>query len=172
MVAAYGALVGRGLRGRGDGESSLARGCSSRCACRASLPLMARALRLGRRGVLPSQWLQLSVCLKGTAAPTGTSSHARGTGSPAQPVVAAHGAPEGGWLPLRRGLTGRGGGESTLARGCSSRCAFGACLPLMARAHSLGGTGSPAQLMDAALGAPVGDGYPQWRAHRRGGRGV
>ena len=42
-------------------------------------------------------------CLRGTAAPCGPSPPAKGTGSPAQEVVAAYGAPAGDGSPHRRG---------------------------------------------------------------------
>ena len=64
---------------------------------------MARAHRLGGRGVEPRRSLQLIVRLWEMTIPNGTGSQAAGTGSLAQQVVAAQGAPEGdglrGWCP-------------------------------------------------------------------------
>ena len=81
-----------GLRGGGDGESSQVSGCSSWCACGGWQPPMARAHRLGGRGVQPSRWSHLTVCLREMAAPIGAGSQVGGTGSRTQPVVTAHSA--------------------------------------------------------------------------------
>ena len=56
---------------------------------------MARADWLGRQGVWPSRWLQLTMRVWGMVAPNGAGSQARGTGTLAQQVVAALGAPKG-----------------------------------------------------------------------------
>ena len=100
-----------------------------------------RARRLGSQGVQPSQWLQLSMCLTGMAPPNGACSQAGGTRSLAQLTVAPHVAPEGDGNPQSRGLAGWGDREFGPAGGCSSRCAYGAWQPPMARAHMLVGRG-------------------------------
>ena len=115
VVAAHGAHVGDGIpqwrrpTGLGDGESSPAGGRNSLCACGGWQPPMARAHRLGGRGVQPNRWSQFTMRLWGIAAPNGAGSQAGGKGSPAQPVVAAHRAPVGDGSPQWCGLTGGGG---------------------------------------------------------------
>ena len=66
---------------------------------------------------------------------------AAGMGSPAQPVVAAHGAPVGDGSPQWRGRTGWGDRECSLAGGRGSWCACGGWQPPMVPAHRLGGRG-------------------------------
>ena len=72
---------------------------------------LAQDLMLEGQGVQPSRWLQLSVCLKRTAAPNAAGSQARGDG------------------------------VSSPAGGRSLRCAYAGWLPLIARAHRPGGRG-------------------------------
>ena len=125
---------------------------------------MARAHGPGGRGVQPRRLSQLTVCLWGMSAPNGADSQARGMGSTAKAVVAAHGAPVGGGSPYWRGLTGWGDGESSPVGGRTSRCACGGWQPVMAARDGAGpqagGTGSLAELLVGAHGAPVGDGNP------------
>ena len=101
---------------------------------------MARAQRLGGRGVQPPKKNggRSLVYLWGIAAPNGVGSQAWGTGSPAQPVVAAHGALVGDCSPQWHGLTGWGDGEASPTGGCSLRCARGGWQPPMVRGHRLG----------------------------------
>ena len=76
-------------------------------------------------------------CLGRTAAPSGPSLAAGGTGSPAQEEVAAYGALSGDSSSHQRGLTSRGDGES---RSSGGRClwnASGAWQPPAAQAHYL-----------------------------------
>ena len=103
--------------------------------------LMAEDHRPGGRGLQPSRWLQLPVCLRGMAAPNGAHSQAGWTGRPAQLVVAAHGAPMGDGSPHWCKLTGWEYGESSPASGCSSPCARGGWQPPMVHAHRVGGRG-------------------------------
>ena len=64
---------------------------------------MARAHRLGGRGVQPNRWSHLTVRRKVMVGPHGAGSQARGMGSPAQPVVAVCGPSVGdGSLQWRR----------------------------------------------------------------------
>ena len=102
---------------------------------------MARAHRLGGRGVQPSWWSQLSVRAEGMAAPDGAGTQAGVTGSPAQPVVAALSAPVGDGCPQWCRLTGWGDRESSPAGGRSSRCTCGGWQPPMVQAHRLEGQG-------------------------------
>ena len=147
VVAADGAPVGDGLpqsrrlTGWGDAESSPAGRCSSWCACGEWQPPMARAHGPWGQGVHPSRWSQLTVCFWGMAAPNGAGLQVGGTGSLAQAVVAAHGAPVGDDSPQWRGLTSWGDGESIPTSCCSSRCAYGGRQPPMAMARKLGGRG-------------------------------
>ena len=62
-------------------------------------------------------------------------------GSPAQPVVAAHGALVGDGSPQWRGLTSSGDRESSPAGDRGSWCACGGWQPPMVWAHRLGGRG-------------------------------
>ena len=125
-------------------------------------------------------------CKQPSATPNGAGSQSGGTESPAPPVLAAHGALVGDGSPLLHGLTGSRNGESKPAGRRSSQCACGGWRPPMARAHKLGergdqpsqwsqltvrswvisacdgagsqatGTESPAQLVVAPHGGPVG----------------
>ena len=65
--------------------------------------MMALAYRLGGRGGKPSWWSHFTVRLWGMAALDGAGPLAGGTGTPAQAVVAAHGALEGDGSPRWRG---------------------------------------------------------------------
>ena len=127
--------------GLGGGKSSSDGGRSSRCACGGWQPSMARCHRLGGREVQPGWSLQLAVRLWGMVAPNGAGSHARGTGSVAQLVIAAHGVPVADGNPQWRGLTGRGDGECNPTGGCSSWHTCWGWQPPMVQAHRLGGRG-------------------------------
>ena len=106
----------------GGRESSQTHGGSSRCTCGGWQPPMAPAHKLSGPGVQSSRWSRHMERLWGMAAPNGTGPQARGTGSSAQPVVAAEGAPKGDGSPQRRGPTRWGDGEFSEAGGRSSRC--------------------------------------------------
>ena len=157
---------------------------------------MVWAHRLGARAV-QLNWCLLPTVSSGMADPNGVGSNAGGTGSPAQPVFAAQGAPEGDGSPYGAGsqagetgtparpvvaahavlvgdgnpqwreLTGWGDGESNPAGGRNSRCVFGEWRAPLARVHELGGTGSLAHPVVADCGAAPGDGSTQ----RRGATG-
>ena len=98
---------------------------------------------------------------------------ARGTGSPAQPVVAAHGAPVGDGIPQWRGVTGWGDRESSPTDGCSSRCASVGWQPPMAQSYGLGGGGRGVQpnRWSQLVVRLWGMATPQWRGPTSWGDG-
>ena len=136
MVAAHGVPVGDGsppCRGLTGWESSPAGGYMSRCTCGQLQPRMAPAHRLG------------------------------GTGSPVQPS----------WLQLtvrRKGMatpngagSQAGGGGIQPSRWLQVTVRFLGTAALDGAGSQGGGTDSPAKLLLACQGAPVGHGKPQWR---------
>ena len=158
--------------GWGDGELCPAGG---RCLWSAyggwQLPNGAGPLVVGR-GVLPSRWSLPMECPWGMAAPNAAGPLAGGTGSCAQSVVAAYGAAAGDSSPNSAGPLGGGRGVLPSWWSLPMECLRGMATPNGAGPLA-GGTGSPAQLVVAAYGAPWGDGSPQMaRAQWLGGRGV
>ena len=101
------------------------------------------------------------------AVSNGTSPRTGGTGTPAQSVVAAYGAPLGDLSPQRRVPTGGGGGGGGGSYPVVGRCRlWGACggwRPPTARTHWLGGRGGLPRRV-AAYGAPRRDGNPKHRS--------
>ena len=140
VVTAYGAPTGdgspqrRGSTGWGDGKSCPATGRCLWSAYRGWQPPTSRTHWLGGRRVMPRWWLLRMESPRGIATSNGVGPQAEGTGSLAQAVVAAYGAPTGDAGPQRRGSNGAG--------------------------PPAGGMGSPAPAVVAA-GGTAGDGSPQ-----------
>ena len=88
-------------------------------------PATAWAHLLGGQRVMPKWWSLPTECLRGIAAPNGAGPPARGTGSPAQLVVAAYAGPTGDSSSQRRRPTGWGDAESRLDSGCGLWSACG-----------------------------------------------
>ena len=101
--------------------------------------------------------------LRGNCSPQRAGPPARGTGSLARAVIAAYGVPTGQGSSLRPAAHQLGGWAARLRRWCvPTESLKGIAAPNIAGPPA-GATGSPAQALVAAYGAPFGDHSSQRR---------
>ena len=118
---------------------------------------------LGGRGVPSRPWLLPMECRWGMAYPNGTCRLTVGTGSPAQLVVAAYGAPARECSPQKRRPTHWGGGEPCHVRGRCLWSAVGGWQPPTAHGHWPSGWGCLLNRCSSPMESMWGDSSPQRR---------